>query len=663
MGFTLRHILSAIILTAISVLVISCQGDPEPEEFAMPSFVNLTVEGTSYGCVLRCEVSSSGHVKSCGFLFGEDEMEKLEGTFVSDKVFEAKVTQYSPGTIYTFQAYISNGSSEVKSQKAIWTAPSNHSGGTDEPDNPNLPSLSDIISVSAAWDDDNFSCHLTCRVSTFDDVESFGFMFGQGSLTRYEGKKTETNVFEADIDGITLNSEYSFLAYIVKGGEEIRSEAKTWSIPADYVSSTIKIGELSVEEAEGGCILRCKYMSLNPDLIESVCFTYSIQGLGHEGMIEGKITSEEEFEAFMTGLSSETIYNFKAEMTVGGESFHSKSVSWISPSYPDFVNVEAFWKKDNGKNCILECETVSLGGVDSYGFYLWDASGTVSTKFWGEKTGTATFNADTKQNDDSFEIASRQKYYLQAYIVKGEYEYRSKLKEWTAPDFGKSVYIDETYVYFIDGLCSLWSTVHTPSEDAIVDGYFLFGKAGSELERFDADGEFVPDEFGKAIIEKTVVSDFVPDDYYNFQVIVVTKEGTVSTDVLLCQVYSDETNERFLRVEAYRNPDDGNLCFISELSSMSGVESCGFVFGTEQDILERRTIGATSISGNVFRYDGPSNVEILPETDYFLQAVYYGDPNGSLGNYSFPVKVNPSSMEKDFTTISETSGKTVEPPM
>ena len=548
-----RRLLSILTILAFAVLpfvVISCQRDPEPEAFAMPSFVNLTSELTFYGCILRCEVSSSENVKSCGFLFGTDEMKKLEGTFVSDKVFEAEVTQYTPGTIYTFQAYVSNGSSEVKSQKTIWTVPSK---------------------------------------------------------------------------------------------------------PSDNSSSATSIRDFHVEEAEGGCLLRCRFISANPDLIESVKFSYQIEGMDIKGEISGKLTSDNEFEALMTGLSSETVYNFEAVMQVGGESFHSKPVSWTSPSFSDFVNVEAFWKKDRGKSCIFECETLSLDGVDSYGFYLWDVTGIKSEKYWGEKTGANTFNANTDQNDDTFWSTSRQKYYLQAYIVKGEYEYRSKLKEWTAPDFEKSVYIDETYVYFIDGLCSLSSTVHTPSEDAIVDGYFLFGKTDSELERFDADGELSPDYFGNALLFQTVVKDFVPEDDYNFQVVVVTNEGTVSTDVLLCQVYSDETNERFMKVEAHRNPHDGNLCFIGELSSMSSVDSCGFVFGTEEDILERKVIGATSLSGNMFGYVGPSNVDILPDTEYFLQGLYYGDPNLTLGNYSFPVKVTSSSMEKDFTTILETS--------
>ena len=94
----LLFILSLLLLVVFSFMVNACQKDPEPEGFFMPSFVDIsaTLSESDGSCILRCTVSSGENISSCGFLFGNSHMDKLKGVFVSDKVFEASVTQYDP---------------------------------------------------------------------------------------------------------------------------------------------------------------------------------------------------------------------------------------------------------------------------------------------------------------------------------------------------------------------------------------------------------------------------------------------------------------------------------------------------------------------------------------------------------------------------------------
>ncbi|MBQ9172400.1 MAG: hypothetical protein IJ161_01560 [Bacteroidales bacterium] len=483
-------------------------------------------------------------------------------------------------------------------------------------------------------------------------------MFGHGSLTRYEGKKTGTSVFEADVDAVSLNTDYSYLAYIVKGGEEIRSDTKTWSIPSDYVSSTIKISGISVEETEGGCFLRCKYLSSNPDLIESVWFTYSIAGFDAENMIEGKIVSDNEFEAFLTGLAPETIYSFRGRMKVGGEIFDSEESTWISPAFSDFVNVEAKWDRNHGSVCQLLSEVESLSGANSYGFYLMSPRGEyTSESIKGEKAGDNTFTAAY----DIINLTPGERYYIQAYIVKGDYEYRSKLYEWTVPDYRKMVYIEDLYCDFIYGRLDMTCYFQAPSRDSVEDAYFLFGKTGSSLERLD-EAYLQEDDDRRWYMFSGVASDFKPGEDYEYQAVIVSDGETFSSDVMKWTVPRGAVADSYVRVENYYNAHTGNVCFVGELDSyVRGL--FGFLFGSKNNFwmeeLHANYVNYDEVNhaGNTFGYTGPLGVELDPDTDYFYNAFYDdSDPNYYTGdhNTSYIQKYDPSSGSRNVTKVLDT---------
>ncbi|MBQ8070500.1 MAG: hypothetical protein IJ202_06595 [Bacteroidales bacterium] len=477
-------------------------------------------------------------------------------------------------------------------------------------------------------------------------------MFGKGSLTRYEGKKTGTNVFEADVDAVSLNTDYSYLAYIVKGGEEIRSEAKTWSIPSDYISSTIQIGGISVEETEGGCFIRCKYLSSNPGLIESVWFTYSIAGFSSENMIEGKIVSDNEFEAFLTGLAPETIYSFRGRMKVGGEIFESEESTWISPAFSDFVNVEAKWDRNHGSVCQLLSEVESLSGVDSFGFYVIGSTGDfTSNRILGEKIGNESFAADY----DIVNLAPGERYYIQAYIVKGDYEYRSKLYEWTVPDYRKMAYIEEIYCDYLYGRLDMTCYFQAPSRDSVEDAYFLFGKNGSPLERYDGDNYYEADDRWHMFVG--VASDFKPGEEYVYQAVIVSDGETFNSDVMKWTVPRDAVADSYVRVENYYNAHTGNVCFVGELDSyVRGL--FGFLFGSGNNFwMEELHANYVNSEGNTFGYTGPLGVDLDPDTEYFYNAFYdSSDPYYYTGdhNTSYIQKYDPSSGSRNVTKVLDT---------
>ena len=619
----LLFILSLLLLVVFSFMVNACQKDPEPEGFFMPSFVDIsaTLSESDGSCILRCTVSSGENISSCGFLFGNSHMDKLKGVFVSDKVFEASVTQYDPGTQYTFQAFISNGTSELKSQTMTWTSPSK------TPENPNDQEETDFLTVNAELNQAIMSCHLSCRVNSLEDAESYGFLFGSGSVSRYAGEKSGDNSFDADIEGIEPGTEYFYQAYLIKEGKEYRSDTKSWMLPSDFISSTITINGISVEGKEGGCLLKCSFRSTKPDLIESVGFIFKMAGNYDSKEIQGVIVSDTEFEAFLTGIAPETAYNLTAWMMVAGEYFSSEETTWISPEYESFVKVEATLKQNAGRTVHLECEILSPEGVKDFGFYFHsDQLLYESQKYEGQKNGDNTFFADVG------DIESGSTYYLQAYVIKGEYEYRSKVMEWTAPDFN---YIVGVEMDFVNGVCHPSCRLHSPSKDSIEEGYFLFGRNESSLKRYDGLLWFNDDDPDGSNLSAAIVSDFVPGDEYEYQAVIFSNGEEVRSDTYIWIVPEDDNEGLFVKIEGHMDETDGTIYILCQLNSNKRIASCGFLFESDKEYWIE-DLKANSIEGDSFSFKGPLSFQLDPQREYFIQA-YFTDSN-EMEYFSYPIK-------------------------
>ena len=156
-----------------------------------------------------CVSDREGEVTSCGFYYGTDPTRlKKVLSVISDGSFYLNLTGLDSGTRYYYQAFISNGLIEKKSQLLAFDVLREY----------------EFVRVSARQDGDGYI--LEAELEEFPvGATSFGFIYGVSSLDSQTcPAEVSGNFIKAYVSGLMYDSEYVFRGFVQAGDRRTLSQ-------------------------------------------------------------------------------------------------------------------------------------------------------------------------------------------------------------------------------------------------------------------------------------------------------------------------------------------------------------------------------------------------------------------------------------------------------
>ena len=112
------------------ILLASACTTPQPDQFLIPTFEQVSIEERAAGVVtFVCRMSSMQQITGCGLYYAEagdaagDNLIKVPGVKSGEDAFSVSLHGLAPGATYTYCFYISNGRKEEKSSENHYTVP------------------------------------------------------------------------------------------------------------------------------------------------------------------------------------------------------------------------------------------------------------------------------------------------------------------------------------------------------------------------------------------------------------------------------------------------------------------------------------------------------------------------------------------------------------
>jgi len=413
---------------------------------------------------------------------------------------------------------------------------------------------------------------------------------------------TDEGEFGRNVSGLEANTDYDFQAVATNvTGEEVYGDTYSFTTLPDF-----SVEATGSTPGVFDATLYGELISMGDETEAEVYFEYGEPGNLNNTTAPQTMTSEEDFQRTVSGLSPETQYEFRA--VAEGEEESDVSESMFFETEENVVIIEATGVDEGVFDATLHGEVLNMGEEDELEVYFEYGEP-------GEMNNTTS--SQTITEEDVFERS------ISGLDQSTEYEFRA-----VAEGEGGAVYSDsltfETYphdfsVEAVDADkrsydATLYGNLEDMGEESEADVYFEYRKAGetdfneTPKETRTNIGSFSEDIFG---LEELTQYEFraVAEGYYE----------TVYSDMI-----SFETMEHILIVEATEvSPGSHDAVFYGEVLNMGDEEAVEvyFEYGEPGDLSNSTSRVELSEEGSFDR--NPSGLQ--PDTQYEFRAVAEGD--------------------------------------
>jgi Leucine-rich repeat (LRR) protein len=228
--------------------LLSCVKDPDAGKHVPPTILGVNADLDGADVVLTCEVSKSGNIGSCGFIFGESggEMSRYESVPPQNDTFSFRISGLSYGVKYCYSSYVSSGNATLDSEPA-----------TLEIDQ-QFPQIQ--FDAVSARNSSAAVCEYTVTERFSGSMYVCGICWGTGSNPTIENTSKTVDSAEygshrVEITGLETGLTYHFRPYAINGKGTVYGEERTLYIPVIVESPELQNWLVSVWDSNSDGIL------------------------------------------------------------------------------------------------------------------------------------------------------------------------------------------------------------------------------------------------------------------------------------------------------------------------------------------------------------------------------------------------------------------------
>ncbi len=256
-----------------------------------PEITSVSAVVVKNSVSLTCTYKGTG-VSKCGFvLLKNGEVVIRKNASIGDGFFTLALDELEYDTEYTFYAWITVGTDEIRSKT-----------GTARTEQKQVVPP-EIVSISSEADENVLTLHCTY---TGDEVDGWGFYFNG---TKYGSDSHEDGKFSLTVSDLEYDTDYDYQAYITSGQVEVTSDVKTArtgklsSVPIPdavfkaYILNLYDLdrnGKLSMGEAEKITRLDINTYDLQIKTLEGIEYFTNLEYLkavGYDDSRRGEVSS------------------------------------------------------------------------------------------------------------------------------------------------------------------------------------------------------------------------------------------------------------------------------------------------------------------------------------------------------------------------------------
>lgn len=347
-----------ILLFSILPLLPACtEKDPQPQE--APVIEEITaVPGENFSeVVISCRVSSEWGIKSCGVLFGQEEMQSIPAENLSGNTFSVRISGLSHSTTYFYQGYLESGTNAVYTKTYIWRT---------EDEIPPVPLIQQTTTLAGT---DAGTINFTIGIPGWNTVIqkealSCGICYSPvKALPTKEDFCTEATSISEDgtaeiqICNLTSGTKYHFRAFCMISHQIAYGEPRSIDIPS---TATVVITGEPTSVTPTTAVLNG---TLSKDWIPYVS-AYGFEWDGHLLPATG-VDAEGKFSLERKSLIPKKTYEVRSYATIDDSSYYGEILQLTMPdlTYPetDYVDLglSVCWAQKN------------LGEEHGWALYAW----------------------------------------------------------------------------------------------------------------------------------------------------------------------------------------------------------------------------------------------------------------------------------------------------
>ncbi len=224
----------------------------------------------------------------------KEEWESFDVEHSGENSFTVELNGLEPGTEYSYRAFLFMEDTKLTGKTETFST---------------IPE----ITTGEANDITANSAYLTGKIVGFNDDCSFGIEYhisGQSEWIKLQCDKRESGTFTCMADGLEPNAEYVFRAYLLVGKDYYYGKTMIFqTLPGEISIKTEEATNVSSTSA----VLNGVVLGKNKVATSKVGFEYRIHNSDSwETVRPSSINDDGKFNVILSGLSEETIYQYRA---------------------------------------------------------------------------------------------------------------------------------------------------------------------------------------------------------------------------------------------------------------------------------------------------------------------------------------------------------------